>query len=798
MKWLLTLLLVGQACAFSPDLQIVQPRGAQIGTEADFHFHGERLADPQEILFHRSGIEVVKIEAIDPKHVVARLRIAADAPLGEYPLRLRTRGGISYLRSIWIGPYPVVQETDPNDSFDQPQRIPSGTTIEGISKTEDVDHFAVTLKKGEPLAVEVEAMRLGRSFFDAYVAILDPQRFELASCDDAALTYTDAFASIVAPADGEYRIVVREAAYEGNDASQYRLHIGPFPRPSAVFPTGARPGESIDFRFIGDAAGDFTHRITIPADASGRFPVFGIRDGRSAPSPNWIEVSPLATAQETEPNEKAANATVLTAIPCAAHGIIGQQGDVDFYRFTAQKGRNLDIRILARSLRSPLDSVLVLRNAANKKLVDNDDQGSPDSLLSWTCPEDGEYLLLVRDKLGRSGPDFTYRLEINDRSPSIRATLPVFERDNSQARKVIPVPAGNRYATVVNITRTNLAGDARFEALSLPPGVTLHVPPIPRALTSFPVIFECAPAIEAAGNYYDFRIHATGENVPAVSGPLAEEIHQIEVNNQGPYHSNFSNKIAVATIPPAPFTVSIDPPPAPVVPNGSLKLKVRVARAEGFNEAMTLRFVWKPPGIGAPDTLPLEAGQSELDYEINANPDAAPAEWPVCILGEANTPDGPVLASSGFVTLRIAEPWLNATIDLAATEQGRNVDVVAKLEHHRAFPGMARAELVGLPHGTSTAPLDFDSSATELHFPIEVAKDAAVGKHAGLFLRIHIPDSGSTVLHQCAQGGTLRIDAPPPPVAGQSAPATPPPAAAATETKPLSRLEQLRQRANQP
>src|SRR5690606_17020024 len=114
----------------------------------------------------------------------------------------------------------------------------------------DEDIYIVSLRKGERLSVEVEAMRLGRTFFDAYVAILDPQQFELASCDDAVLLRTDAFASILAPEDGDYRVVVREAAYEGNDQCRYRLHIGSFPRPSAVFPPGGKPGEALELRFI--------------------------------------------------------------------------------------------------------------------------------------------------------------------------------------------------------------------------------------------------------------------------------------------------------------------------------------------------------------------------------------------------------------------------------------------------------------------------------------------------------------------------------------------------------------------
>ena len=81
-------------------------------------------------------------------------------------------------------------------------------------------------------------MRLGRTMFDASLAIIDARGFELATCDDAPLLRTDAFVSIIAPENGDYRIVVREAAYEGNDQCFYRLHIGNFPRPKAVFPSG--------------------------------------------------------------------------------------------------------------------------------------------------------------------------------------------------------------------------------------------------------------------------------------------------------------------------------------------------------------------------------------------------------------------------------------------------------------------------------------------------------------------------------------------------------------------------------
>jgi hypothetical protein len=155
-----------------------------------------------------------------------------------------------------------------------------------------------------------------------------------------------------------------------------------------------------------------------------------------------------------------------------------------------------------------------------------------------------------------------------------------------------------------------------------------------------------------------------------------------------------------------------------------------------------------------------------------------------------------VLVSTALVTLKIAEPYLGMAIDMAATEQGKPTTVVCKVEYPGNFAGNATAELLGLPHGAKTPPVSFPHGQAEVHFPVEIAADAAVGKHTALFCRVTVPENGTTILHQVGQGGTLRIDkpaenAPQPPVAkAEEKPAAP----AAPAEKPLSRLEQLRQR----
>lgn len=775
--------------AFSPELSLVNPRGGQRGSEMEIHFHGERLEGINEALFYEPGLSLSPIDVKDAKHALAKLTIAPDAALGEHSLRLRGPGGVTEVRSFWVDQFPSVPETEPNATFDQAQRIELNRTVEGVAGNEDDDYYVCTLKKGQRLSVEVEAMRLGRVMFDAYVAILDPKKFELASCDDTPLLRNDAFASIIAPEDGDYRIVVREAAYEGNENCQYRLHIGTFPRPTAVFPTGGKPGETIEFTFIGDPCGPIKQSITLPPAVSARFPVFPLHDGLSAPSPHWITVSPLESVSE--------KSSATPAAPCAFHGILDADANSDGFKFTAKKDQNLVLSVLARSHRSPLDSVLSIHQPDGKQLAANDDQGAPDSLINWTCPADGDYRVKIRDQLNRTDPDFTYRIEITEKSPAIAATLPTVERVLSQKWKTFPIPRGNRYAAVINLTRENTACDSIFDANSLPAGVKMHSPPIPKSITTFPVVFEAAADAPVAGSLHSFTLRSTGDG-PALTGNLTDTIHHVDINNEGPYHSATFDRIAAAITTEAPFKIDLEAPPVPIVKNGTLALKVRATRSAGYAEKITIRFLWNPPGISGPVTIDLPGDQTETTYELNASADASVGTWQVCVLAEANTPQGPVLVASALTPLRVGEPYISMTLDLAATEQGKATAMLAKIETLHPFEGAATVELLGLPHGTACPSTTFTKEQTELTFPITVAADAKTGKHNGVFCGVLVPENGTTILHQTALGGTLRIDAPSPAAVAKAetkpAPEKPADPQAKTE-KPLSRLEQLRQRA---
>ena len=231
------------AHATSPKFNSTTPSGGQRGTELDLRCNGARLEDAQEIIFYSPGIQVLKIDPVKANSPLkARIRIAKDCALGEHLLRIRTASGISDVRTFWVGPFKTIEETEPNNELAKAQPIPLNVTVSGTIASEDVDYFRIDAKRGQRISAEIEAIRLGRGAFDPYLAIHECSGEVLAHADDTTLLMQDGFISMLAPKDGSYIIQVRETSYGGRPEFAYRLHVGMFPRPTAVYPPGGQAG----------------------------------------------------------------------------------------------------------------------------------------------------------------------------------------------------------------------------------------------------------------------------------------------------------------------------------------------------------------------------------------------------------------------------------------------------------------------------------------------------------------------------------------------------------------------------
>ena len=804
-RWFSAVLLLYSAMALhatSPSLSLVTPRGGQRGSDLDAVFQGERLGDAQEILFYEPGISVVSMNTSNAAQLKVKLKLDAQARLGQHVLRVRTAGGISEARTFSVGLYPVIDEQEPNNDFAAPQKIALNRTVHGVAANEDIDYYIFEAKKGQRITAEVEAMRLGSALVDCYVAILDMKRFELAACDDSALALQDPIASVIAPADGSYVIAVRESSYAGNDGSRYCLHLGEAPRPLIVYPAGGRAGEEIEAKFLGDVRGNFTQKLKLPDKTVGDFDFYLEQEGQSVPSPNKLRAVPFGNVMEAEPNNSPGEATKTDAqLPLAFNGIIQQAGDIDFFRFKAKSGQKFDVRCVARGIRSPLDSVLTIHKTDGGQIADNDDSGGPDSYLSWAVPADGDYFVAVRDHLGKGGSNYVYRVEFTPVSASLTLGIPEFAR-NSQERNTVSVPRGNRYATLIRVGRANFGGDVALRAPELPAGVTIACDPIASSVNETPVVFEAAADAPVGARLIPLLGQQT-ENKD-ITGGFNQTLELVygEPNNTI-YYKCAVDRLAVAVTDEAPFKITVIEPKVPLVQNGSMSLKVVAKRKEGFKAPISLRMLWNPPGVGSQNEVIIGEGQTEASYPINANGEATPRAWKIAILALSDAGKGPVWTSSQLTSLAVATPFVSMQIPMAAGEQGKSVGVLCKLQQLQPFDGEAQVQIHGLPPKVEIArnPLTITKTNQELVFNATLASEAPVGQHKSLFCQITIMKDGEPIVHSVGGGGVLRIDPPPPPKpnappapVAQAAP-KPKPAeipAAAPPPKPLSRLEKLR------
>jgi hypothetical protein len=778
----------GIARAASPVLSSVLPRGGQRGTEVQVTLTGDRLKDAKDLLLYQPGLTLKKLDVVDAKRVNVLLAVAADAPLGEHPLRVRTATGISELDTFWVGPLPCVAEKEPNNDPAKAQPVELNRTIEGAIANEDLDCFRFTAKKGQPITVEVEGLRLGGTMFDPRVEITDASGAEVAVSDDSALLLQDPVASFVAPADGEYAVKIRDSSYGGGDGCRYRLHVGTFPQPTMVYPAGGQVGQELAAEFVGDVSGPIRQTLRLPAAPSDGFRAWAQRDGAVAPTGNLIRVSPFPNTLEAEPNNDPSTATpAASEVPLALNGILATKGDADVFRFKAKKDQPLDVQVFARRLRSPVDSVLTIRDATGKTLASNDDAGGQDSGLRFQPPADGEYLVRVTDHLGNGGPDFVYRVEITPVGPELALTIPLVAA-NSQERQTVVVPRGNRYATLVRATRSEFGGSVKVRATGLPAGVTATERVAPDGVDTVPVVFEAtadapssAALADVAGVPEDATVKAPSE--------FTQTADLVVFGNQVAYYQAKVNKLAVAVADEAPFKLRIVQPKVPLVQSGSMQLKVVADRKDGFTAPIKLSMLFKPPGVSGGDvTIPEKANEAALP--INASADARLNDWKICVVGSADN-NGAVWVSSQLADLTVAPSMLTGKIEMVAGERGKPVQVLCKLTQQQPFEGKAKIELLGLPPNTTAEPKEITAGDREIVFDVQTTDKSPTGQQKSLFCAVTVTKEGEPIRQSIAGGGVLRIDAPSKSAAGSSVAAVAPNAKA--PAKPLSRLEKLRQ-----
>jgi hypothetical protein len=147
-------------------------------------------------------------------------------------------------------------------------------------------------------------------------------------------------------------------------------------------------------------------------------------------------------------------------LPCTVNGQMAS-GEVNRYRFEGRKGQRLVITTCARELVPFIadavpgwfQPVLSLFDANGKEAAYADDyRFNPDPCLFYEVPQDGEYVLEIRDSLYRGREDFVYRITLGE-LPFITSLFPLGAQAgapvkpeikgwNLQDTQLSPVPDG--------------------------------------------------------------------------------------------------------------------------------------------------------------------------------------------------------------------------------------------------------------------------------------------------------------------------------------------------------------------
>jgi hypothetical protein len=267
----------------------------------------------------------------------------------------------------------------------------------------------------------------------------------------------------------------------------------------------------------------------------------------------------------------------------------------------------------------------------------NDDGGpgyEADSKLDFVAPQDGDYILHLKDVRDLGGPDYAYRLTIKDASPDFRLEADP-ENPNIPRGGAVPI-------TVVADRLPGYEGPIDIQVQDLPPGVTAARATIPAAQTSTVVVLSASSEASAG----------------ALPSPIKVVGHASVAGHDLIRTANADSPLQLASvIPPPDVLVTAEPAQLAIEPGKSTTVTLHVQRQNGFKGRVPCSIENLPPGVrvvnvGLNGVLVTES-QSSLTFTLHAEDWAKPITQPVYVVGKVES-NSPTMHPSAPITLQVA------------------------------------------------------------------------------------------------------------------------------------------------
>src|SRR4051794_22116219 len=198
------------ALAAAPSLSGAVPRGLQRGQTTTVTLSGNGIGAPNAEIQTLLPGTLGAVKVASPNQISVPITVPPDAPVGFYPIGVRTDDGLTARLLLASGDFPESSEKEPNDDAGNGQAVSLPTTINGSCGGADRDFYRISARRGDRIVVEVEARRLG-SGLEPALTIVDPAGHQLASDVDATpLDGGDRRLLFTAPQDGELAVIVND------------------------------------------------------------------------------------------------------------------------------------------------------------------------------------------------------------------------------------------------------------------------------------------------------------------------------------------------------------------------------------------------------------------------------------------------------------------------------------------------------------------------------------------------------------------------------------------------------------
>ena len=321
------------------------------------------------------------------------------------------------------------------------------------------------------------------------------------------------------------------------------------------------------------------------------------------------------------------------------------------YFNTTPEARALGTAIYKVSLHRP-DAKFQPNGLPRKTFYYRNDDGGPgldkDSLIQFTAPSDGEYVIRLHDLRGQQGDDFAYRLTIRHAEPDFQLAI-------TPAAANVP-RGGGAAITVTALRRDGFDGPIEVEAVDLPEGLSAGRETIVAGETSTVLTIWARAGARLDG--------AAPLKVTGSAKLAGERVVRVADADDG-------LRMIVLTEA-ADIQIEIETPEVVLAAGGKTKVAVRLRRANGFAGRVPISVLDLPLGVRVTDVglngVLITEAESRREFTLEALPWVKATERMVDVTGtvETRSPIRPNYAAKPFKLKVVSAPARRAERAAAA------------------------------------------------------------------------------------------------------------------------------------